>query len=45
MADTFVQRTFKLHKINYEDFKDKAKDEGYTIDEAINLLIEMYIRG
>ena len=44
-ANDFIQRTFKLNKSYYEEFKDKAKDEGYTVDDAINALIIMYVRG
>jgi uncharacterized protein YggE len=38
-----VQRTFKLVEPNYSLFKDQVKLEGYSVDEAINILIRDYI--
>ena len=43
MTYRVVQRTFKLDAEAYEIFKQRSKDEGYTIDEAINILIRGYV--
>ena len=40
-----VQRTFVLKKDIFEKFKIKSQQEGYSVSEAINCLIDNYVSG
>ena len=42
-SEKVIQRTFVLKKDVFEKFKIKAKNEGFTVSEALNYLIDTYV--